>query len=87
MKKTILILSIFASISAAQAQNKPIQQDTVQRDTLVQITMKLAEYNAFEQALNANIDSKTATKQLTDYLRQRLRLVQEHPQPADKPKK
>lgn len=84
MKKLIaVILTAFAIASfSAQAQNKPVKQDTVKRDTIIQLSMKLNEFRALLYAVDSNIDSKKASKEIVDFLQKSARMVQ----PADQPK-
>lgn len=65
MKKLLLAAAIFASINV-QAQTK---------DTTVQITLNINQLRAVLAAIDANIDSKRASKELIDFLQQNAKIV------------
>lgn len=82
MKKSILTL-VFAVASIALFAQKPVKQDSVKKDTVIQLNMKLNDYRGLMYAIDANIDSKKASKEILEFLQKRAQIVQ----PADKPKK
>lgn len=65
MKKLLLAAAIFAAINV-QAQTK---------DTTVQITLNINQLRAVLAAIDANIDSKRASKELIDFLQQNAKIV------------
>lgn len=75
MKKTIILLVTAITFSISIFAQKPEVKDT---DTC-HVIMTVAELKQLLQIVNANIDSKTITKQVVDFLQQRAVL-----QPAKK---
>jgi len=65
MKKLLLAAAIFAAINV-QAQTK---------DTTVQITLNINQLRAVLAAIDANIDSKRASKELIDFLQQNAKII------------
>ena len=65
MKKLLLAAAIIAAINV-QAQTK---------DTTVQITLNINQLRAVLAAIDANIDSKRASKELIDFLQQNAKIV------------
>jgi len=65
MKKLLLAAAIFSAINV-QAQTK---------DTTVQITLNINQLRAVLAAIDANIDSKRASKELIDFLQQNAKIV------------
>ena len=65
MKKLLLAAAIFAAINV-QSQTK---------DTTVQITLNINQLRAVLAAIDANIDSKRASKELIDFLQQNAKIV------------
>lgn len=86
--KTIKIafaISLMAlSSTLVQAQSKEPVQPTpaVQNDSLIVLSMK--DFQEYASAINRNVDSKTATRELITFLEQRLTLIPK--QPANKAK-
>lgn len=78
MKKTILSILLFASLSAF-AQSKP-KQDSV---TIVQVTLPIEDYIEFEKLIDKLVDSKAETNKIFSILSKGLKVIK---QPADKPK-
>lgn len=66
---TFILCSLFVR---AQKSEKTI---TAPKDSIVIIQLSREDYAVLEQAINANIDSKTVTKQLIEFLRTRALLV------------
>lgn len=64
MKKLLLAALLFSG--SLQAQTK---------DTTVQITLNINQLRAVLAAIDANIDSKRASKELIDFLQQNARIV------------
>ncbi len=73
MKKLIIASALLFSLSVnAQTKEK--------KDTTVQITMKLDEFKALIATIDKNVDSKSVSNALLDFLYKSTQIV------ADKPK-
>jgi hypothetical protein len=59
------------------------QSDTTKRDTIIQLKMNINQFRALLGTIDANIDSKSVSKSLLEFLQKSAQMVQ----PADKPKK
>jgi hypothetical protein len=59
------------------------QSDTTKRDTTIQLKMNINQFRALLGTIDANIDSKSVSKSLLEFLQKSAQIVQ----PADKPKK
>jgi hypothetical protein len=59
------------------------QSDTTKRDTTIQIKMNINQFRGLLYAIDQNIDSKSVSKSLLEFLQKSAQMVQ----PADKPKK
>lgn len=81
MKKSILTLLICLASIVLMAQ-KP---DSLKapKDTTISIQMNINQFRALLGAIDANIDSKKASKELLEFLQKSAQVVQ----PADKVKK
>ncbi len=77
MRKLILILLICLPLALMA------QSDTTKRDTTIQIKMNINQFRALLGTIDANIDSKSVSKSLLEFLQKSAQIVQ----PADKPKK
>ena len=64
MKKLLLAALLYGT--SLQAQN----------DSTVQVTMPINQFRALLATIDANIDSKRASKELIEFLQQNARLVQ-----------
>lgn len=74
MKK--LLITVLLITSYAFAQDKPKQ------DTIVAVQMNIQQFRALLTAIDQNIDSKKASKELIEFLTKSAQIVQ----PKDKPK-
>ena len=74
MKKLLIILLLITSY--AFAQDKPKQ------DTVVAVQMNIQQFRALLTAIDQNIDSKRASKEIVEFLQKSAKIVQ----PKDKPK-
>ncbi len=77
MRKSILTLLICLPLALMA------QIDTTKRDTTIQIKMNINQFRALLGTIDANIDSKSVSKSLLEFLQKSAQIVQ----PADKPKK
>jgi hypothetical protein len=77
MRKSILTLLICLPLALMA------QSDTTKRDTTIQLKMNINQFRALLGTIDANIDSKSVSKSLLDFLQKSAQMVQ----PADKPKK
>lgn len=78
MKKTLLTLTFAIASVSLFAQQKQIS-DT----TKIKIEMTVGELKNLLSILDANIDSKKLTKDISDFLKGNAQILQ----PSDKPKK
>lgn len=74
MKKLLITLLLITSY--AFAQDKPKQ------DTVVVVQMNIQQFRALLTAIDQNIDSKRASKEIVEFLQKSAQIVQ----PKDKPK-
>lgn len=74
MKKLLITLLLITSY--AFAQDKPKQ------DTIVSVQMNIQQFRALLTAIDQNIDSKRASKDIVEFLQKSAQIVQ----PKDKPK-
>lgn len=71
MKKTIkLLLAAVLFAFTASAQDKQ------PKDTTIAVTLNINQFRALLATIDANIDSKRASKELIEFLQQNARLVQ-----------
>ncbi len=77
MRKSILTLLICLPLALMA------QQDSIKRDTTIQLKMNINQFRALLGTIDANIDSKSVSKSLLEFLQKSAQIVQ----PADKPKK
>ena len=77
MRKSILTLLICLPLALMA------QSDTTKRDTTIQLKMNINQFRALLGTIDANIDSKSVSKSLLEFLQKSAQIVQ----PADKPKK
>jgi hypothetical protein len=74
MKKTIIIAAILFSFSAnAQTKEK--------KDTTVQVTMTLDQFKAVVATIDKNIDSKSVSNSLLEFLYKNTQIVEDKPKP------
>lgn len=76
MKKTIIIAAILFSFSA-NAQTKDTKE---KKDTTVQVTMTLDQFKSVIATIDKNVDSKSVSNALIEFLYKSTQIV------ADKPK-
>jgi hypothetical protein len=76
MKKIIITFLICLPLSLMA------QSDTTKRDTTIQLKMNINQFRALLGTIDANIDSKSVSKSLLEFLQKSAQMVQ----PADKPK-
>lgn len=65
-------------------------QDKQQKDTVIAVTMQLNQFRALLFAIDSNIDSKKASKELIEFLQQNAKMmspVKEEPAKKEQPKK
>lgn len=94
MKKALFIAALLFSLSV-NAQEKPKPQEQP-KDTTIAVTLNINQFRALLFAIDQNIDSKKASKELIDFLQQNAKMVnpttdwnkkaQEAQKAIDKPK-
>ena len=82
MKKSILTIAILFIASLGMAQAKKDSTVAV-KDTTISVQMSINQFRALLGTIDANIDSKSVSKSLLEFLQKSAQIVQ----PADKPKK
>ena len=85
MKKSILTL--FACLIAVFVFSQEKSKDTpAKKDTTVSVQMNINQFRQLLFAIDQNVDSKKATKELLEFLQKSAQIVQpvEKPKPVDK---
>jgi len=79
MKKLIIASALLFSLSVnAQTKEK--------KDTTVQITMKLEDFKSLIVTIDKNVDSKSVSNALLDFLYKSTQIVSDKPKDTIKPK-
>lgn len=78
MKKLLITLLLITSYSFAQ--DKPKQ------DTIIAVQMNINQFRAVISAIDQNIDSKRASKELIEFLSKSAKIVEQKPKPVIKEK-